>query len=175
MSDNNVLAKVILLLVVILIHVAAGDSEDRPVSVEGEACDGGGEPVELAQSLLVVAVPDVDEAVTPPSGEGVVLPVERYRVDGVYIFNSILLQTMTFERVFLLLSLWGRIKHLHRDSSLNAAEHVPSLVWEGPDAPCLVLEAALSLLGGHRHVPQVPDEDLPPRRGHHQALAGAGH
>ena len=139
MSDDDVLAKVVLLLVVILIHVAAGDGEDRPVSVEGEAGDGGGEPVKLAQSLLVVAVPDVDKAVTTASGEGVVLPVEGNRVDRVNILNTILLQTMTFERVFLLLSFWSRIKHLHRHSSLNAAEHVTSLVWEGPDASCLVL------------------------------------
>ena len=105
MSDNNVLAEVVFLLVVILIHIAAGDSEDRPVSVEGEACDGGGEPVELAEPLLVVAVPDVDEAVTAPGGEGVVLPMEGDRVDWVNVLNAILLETVTLERVFLLLGL----------------------------------------------------------------------
>ena len=26
-----------------------------------------------------------------------------------------------------------------------------------------------------RHVPEIPDEDLPPRRGHDELLAGAGH
>merc|ERR1719264_2409184 len=125
MPDDDVLAKVVFFLIVVLIHVAACDGEDRPVSIEGEASDGGWEPVELTQPLLVVSVPDVDEAVTSPSGEGIVLPVEGYRVDRVNILNATLLQTMTLERVFLLLSLCSRIKHLQRDSSTGSTTPSP--------------------------------------------------
>ena len=90
MSNDDVLAEVVLFLVVILIHVAARDGEHRPVSVEGEAGDGGGEPVELTQPLLVVSVPDVHEPVAPARRECVVLSVERNGVNRVNVFYTIL-------------------------------------------------------------------------------------
>ena len=77
---------------------------------------------------------------------------------------------MTFESVCLPLCLGRGIELLHRDPALDAAEHVAGLVGEAADTAGLVLEAALSLLLRTRHVAQVPDEHLPPRRDHHQLL-----
>ena len=62
-------------------HVGGGDGERGAVGGEGEGGDGGGVLVELAEALLVGAVPDVDEAVGAARGEGVVVAVEA---DGVH-------------------------------------------------------------------------------------------
>ena len=62
-------------------HVGGGDGERGAVGGEGEGGDGGGVLVELAEALLVGAVPDVDEAVGAAGGEGVVVAVEA---DGVH-------------------------------------------------------------------------------------------
>ena len=106
MSDDDVFTEIVLLLVIILVHVAAGDGQDRAVRREGEAGNGGGEAVELAQPLLVVTVPDIDEAVTTAGGESVVFSVEGDRIDWVYVLYPVLLQAMTFKCVLLLLSFW---------------------------------------------------------------------
>ena len=93
MSDDDVFTEIVLLLIIILVHVAAGDGQDRAVRREGEAGNGGGEAVELAQPLLVVPIPDVDEPVAAARGKGVVLPMEGDGVHWVNVFNAILLQS----------------------------------------------------------------------------------
>ena len=90
MSDDDVLSKVVFLLIIIFKHVAAGDGQNCSVSREGEGRDGRGEPVELTQPLLVVPVPDVHEPVAPARRECVVLSVERNGVNRVNVFYTIL-------------------------------------------------------------------------------------
>ena len=131
--------------------------------------------MELAESLLVVTVPNVDKPVTAARSESVVFPVEGDGVHRVNVLYPVLFQAVTFECVFLLLSLGAGVEHLHRHSALDGAEDVASLVGEGLDTPGLVLETALSLLLRAGHIPQVPDENFPPGRGHHQMFPRAGH
>ena len=90
----------LLWLGVVLVHVAGGDGQHGPVRGKGQAGDGGWILVELTQPLLVVPVPDVDEAVTPTSGEGVVLLVEGDGVDWIDILNTILLHSVALECIF---------------------------------------------------------------------------
>ena len=148
MSDDDVFTKIVLLLIIVLVHVAA--------SGEGEASNGD--------------VPNVYKPVAVARGEGVVFLMEGDGVHWVNVFDTILLQSVTFESVCLPLCLGRGIELLHRDPALDAAEHVAGLVGEAADTAGLVLEAALSLLLRTRHVAQVPDEHLPPRRDHHKLL-----
>ena len=127
--------------------------------------------MELAQPLLVEAVPDVDVTVRAAGGERVVLTVEADGVHRVDVLHAGLLDTVTLEGVFLLLYLWAGVEVLHGNSAFNRAEHVAQLVGEAADAARLVLERRLLLLKRLRHVTQVPDMHLPAGGAHNQPVA----
>ena len=59
--------------------------------------------------------------------------------------------------------------------TFDGAEHVSVLVWEAADASRLELEAGLASLLDVAHVPQVPDEDAPSCRPHHQLVPAQRH
>ena len=69
--------------------------------------------MELAQPLLVVSVPDIDVAVAPSSGEGVVVLVEADGVHRVDVLDAALLHPVALERVLLLLRLGAGVQVLH--------------------------------------------------------------
>ena len=63
--------------------------------------------VELAQSLLVGPIPDVDEPVGASRSEGVVVLVEGDGVHGINVLDARLLDAVALEGIFLLLNLEG--------------------------------------------------------------------
>ena len=69
-------------IVQLLSNGLPSDGEDGSVVAEGQRRDGGGISVELAETLLVESVPDVDETVRPARCESVVLIVECWSGDG---------------------------------------------------------------------------------------------
>ena len=71
-----------------LVHVRGCDGQNGTVVGEGQAGDRGGILVELAKSLLVLPVPDVDQTVGAARSKSVVLAMEGDRVDGVNLFDS---------------------------------------------------------------------------------------
>ena len=79
------------------------------VLVETEALHA---PVELAETFLVEAVPDVDESVGAAGRERVKASVECDRVYGEDLLVSVLLDAVTLERVLLLLYLGTRVEVL---------------------------------------------------------------
>ena len=95
------------------------------------------QPVELAESLFVVAVPNVYIAITAPSGKGIVVLVETDCVHRVNVFNSVLLHPVAFEGIFLLLRLCTRVKIFNCHPALYRADNIARLVGEAPQAPCL--------------------------------------
>lgn len=175
MSNDDVLTESIFFLGIIFIHIAAGNGEYCSICREGKASDGGLKPVELTESLLVVSVPNVDEPITAARSECVMFPVEGDGVHRVNVLYPVLFQAVTFECVFLLLSLGAGVEHLHRNSPLDGAEDVTSFVGERLDTSGLILETALSLLLWTGHVPEVPDENFPAGSGDHEMFPGAGH
>ena len=82
--------------------------------------------MELTESFLVEAVPDVDESVGAARREGVEAAVESDRVDGEDLLVSILLDTMTLECILLLLHLRARVHVLNGHTRYDR------------DAPCLI-------------------------------------
>merc|ERR1719322_2299181 len=50
---------------------------------------------------------------------------------------------MTFEGIFLLLSLWGWVKDLDCNSAFNAAQNITSFIGETPHTTCLIFQTAL--------------------------------
>ena len=72
-----------------------------------------GQPVELAQPLLVISVPDIDVSVAAAGGEGVVVLVEADGVHRVDVLDAVLLHPVALERVLLLLRLGARVQVLH--------------------------------------------------------------
>ena len=120
----------------VLMHVGGSDRQYAAVVREGQAGDGGGVLVKLAEALLVLAVPYVNQPVRPASGERVEVAVEGYGVHRIYVFDSCgqegrraiihtplvksavctsnesltaLLIAVAFEGVLLLLHLWTAI------------------------------------------------------------------
>ena len=72
----------------VLMHVGGSDRQYAAVVREGQAGDGRGVLVELAEALLVLAVPYVNQPVRPASGERVEVAVEGYGVHRIYVFDS---------------------------------------------------------------------------------------
>ena len=70
-------------LLAFLEAIGAGDREFGAVAIEGEGGDARRELGELAEALLVGAVPEVDEAVGAAGRERAVGRVERERVDRI--------------------------------------------------------------------------------------------
>ena len=93
--------------------------------------------MELAESLFVVAVPNVHVAITAPSGKGIVILVETDCVHWVNVFNSVLLHPVAFEGIFLLLGLCTGVKVFNGHPALYRADNIARLVGEAPQAPCL--------------------------------------
>ena len=95
------------------------------------------QPVELAESLFVVAIPNVHIAVAATGGKGVVLLVEADGIHRVNVFNAIFFHPMAFECIFLLLRLGTGVKILNSHPALYRADNIARLVGEAPQAPCL--------------------------------------
>ena len=72
----------------VLVHVRGGDCEYAAVIGEREAGNRRGILMELAQPLLVLAVPNVYESIGSPSGESVKIAMEGYGVNRIYVFDS---------------------------------------------------------------------------------------
>ena len=105
---DGVLGHVVRVLL-LLVQIRRGDCQHVPVGAEGQGSDGRRVPdkrkyvygvirderhvtsvslVELAEPLLVLPVPDVDEAVGAAGGERVVIAVEADGVHGVDDLNA---------------------------------------------------------------------------------------
>ena len=91
-------------------------------------------PVELAQSLFVVPVPNVYIAIASTSGKGIVVLMEADGVHWVNIFNSVFLHPVAFESIFLLLSLSTWVKVFNSHPAFYRADNIARLVWEAPQA-----------------------------------------
>ena len=94
-------------------------------------------PVELTESLFVIAVPDVHITVAATSGKGVVLLVEADGVHRVNVLYSVFLHSVAFECIFLLLRLGTRVKIFNSHPALYRADNITRLVWEASQAPRL--------------------------------------
>ena len=94
-------------------------------------------PVELAQSLFVVPVPNVYIAIASTSGKGIVVLMEADGVHWVNIFNSVFLHPVAFESIFLLLSLSTWVKVFNSHPAFYRADNIARLVWEASQAPGL--------------------------------------
>ena len=86
--------------------------------------------MELTKSFLVEAVPDVDETVGAARREGVEAAVERDRVDGEDLLVSILLDTMTLERILLLLDFGTRVHVLDGHTRYDTRIRIIELILE---------------------------------------------
>ena len=93
--------------------------------------------MELAESLFVVAVPNVYIAVAATSGKCVVLLVKADGVHRINVFYSVFLHPVAFECIFLLLRLRTGVKIFNSQPALNRADNITRLVWEASQAPCL--------------------------------------
>eukprot|EP00951_Prasinocladus_malaysianus_P034415 scaffold347237_cov42-Prasinocladus_malaysianus.AAC.1 len=74
------------LLLALLIGVAGRHRQEGPISVEGQGGNGRGVALVLVEALLVLAVPNIDDAIAAAGGKGAVRGVEGdcvYRVDCV--------------------------------------------------------------------------------------------
>ena len=92
------------------------------------------QPVELAESLFVVAVPNVHIAVAATGGKGVVLLVEADGIHRVNVFNAIFFHSMAFECIFLLLRLRTWVEVFNGHPAFYRADNIARLVWEAPQA-----------------------------------------
>ena len=72
----------------VLVHVRGGNCEYAAVIGEREAGNRRGVLVELAEPLLVLAVPNVDQSIGSPSGERVKIAMEGYGIHRIYVFDS---------------------------------------------------------------------------------------
>ena len=79
--------------------------------------------MKLAESLFIVAIPDVDKTVRSTRNEGVVNWMETQSIDREDFLQSIFFDAVTFEGVFFLLNFGAAIKKFYGDSPLNAAQH----------------------------------------------------
>ena len=95
------------------------------------------QPVELAESLFVVAVPNVHIAVAATGGKGVVLLVEADGIHRVNVFNAIFFHPMAFECIFLLLRLRTWVEVFNGHPAFYRADNIARLVWEASQAPGL--------------------------------------
>ena len=95
------------------------------------------QPVELAQPLLVVSIPNVHIAITTTSGKSVVVLVEADSVHWVNVFDAILLHPVAFEGIFLFLGLGTWVEVFDSHPALYRANDVARLVGEAPQATCL--------------------------------------
>ena len=93
--------------------------------------------MELAQSLLVVSIPNVHIAITTTSGKSIVVLVEADSVHWVNVFDAILLHPVAFEGIFLFLGLSTWVEVFDSHPALNRANDVARLVGEAPQASCL--------------------------------------
>lgn len=76
--------------------------------------------MELTQTLLVRAIPDVHEGVRSAGRERAVLLVESNGIDGKDIFDLAFLDAVAFERVLLLLNFGIAIEELHSNTAYAA-------------------------------------------------------
>ena len=95
------------------------------------------QPVELAQPLLVVTIPNVHIAITTTSGKSIVVLVEADSVHWVNVFDAILLHPMAFEGIFLFLGLSTWVEVFDSHPALYRANDIARLVGEAPQATCL--------------------------------------
>lgn len=75
--------------------------------------------VKLAQTLLVKAIPNVNEAIGTARSKRAVELVERQGIDRVYLFDTVLLLAVTLERVLALLYLGTGVNVLHSHATFT--------------------------------------------------------
>lgn len=155
--------------------------------------------MELAESLLVESVPDVDETIGTTccdwnakqvirhdrrrnkqisiltSRERVVDIVEGNGVHRMNVLDVVLLDAMALESELSLLHLSVQIKVLDGHATLNRAHHIALLVGEYANRSRLILERRFPSHQDLLHVSQIPDEHFSLGRRHHDLLVDHTH
>lgn len=101
--------------------------------------------------------------------------VERNSIYRMNVFDVVFLNAMTLEGKLPLLYLGVEIKVFDSHSALDRAHHVALLVGEYANCARLILEGRFASHQNYLHVSQIPDENLPLRRGHHNLLVDHTH
>lgn len=141
-------------------HPGQGATHCRVAERQGG--DARGELGELADALLRVAVPHIDQSVAAARGERVVGGVERDAVHGEHRLRARPRGAVALERVLPRLHLRARVEELHSHAALRARHHELLPVRVPLHVARLVLQTGLMTLL-HCQRARAHDHHLPAR------------
>mmetsp|Transcript_16580 Transcript_16580/g.53678 ORF Transcript_16580/g.53678 Transcript_16580/m.53678 type:complete len:325 (+) Transcript_16580:71-1045(+) len=155
-----------------LVRVRRRHGEPAAVGGKGEGRDRRWLPRELAESLLVGAVPDVDMPVAAARRKGAVPRVVADGVDGEGGADAVDHRPVALEGVLARLRLGARVDVLDGDATLDGPECVAEPARHLRHGPRLTLERRLAPLERLGRPAQVEEVDVPRRRRDHHERRG---